>query len=296
MQFKFILILNFTIIYCSSAQTDIPFEFYDYSNEIDYRKILSHSVNKKLNIEDYKKLLNLSEKKRDYKNSIKYLEKIISMGENNISIKYKIASYSSIVAKNTKSFASVKYIKKALKNYKSILNEDNFHLKSLTALAKLHALLPSFLGGDINKSREYLIKIMKIDQIQANLILGMINEIENKKNDAKNNYIKAIKIFYDQSKNQNNTDNLLLYELIDISVRFKIINSNTLLLVDAYNSYQGVNLIQLEWVYFRFAQVYFFLNNLKEAKYYAKKSLDLNSNFEKSKEIINIINWKKFIS
>ena len=118
----------------------------------------------------------------------------------------------------------------------------------------------------------------------------MINEIENKKNDAKNNYIKAIKIFYNQSKNQNNIDNLLLYELIDISVRFKIINSNTLLLLDEYNSYQGVNLIQLEWVYFRFAQVYLFLNNLKEAKYYAKKSLDLNSNFEKSKEIINIIN------
>ena len=290
MQFKFILILNFTIICCSSAQTDIPFEFYDYSNEIDYKKILSHSVNKKLNIEDYKKLLNLSEKKRDYKNSIKYLEKIISLGENNISIKYKIASYSSIVAKNTKSFASVKYIKKALKNYKSILREDNFHLKSLTALAKLHALLPSFLGGDKNKSKEYAKRIMKIDQIQANLILGMINEIENKKNDAKNNYIKAIKIFYNQSKNQNNIDNLLLYELIDISVRFKIINSNTLLLLDEYNSYQGVNLIQLEWVYFRFAQVYLFLNNLKEAKYYAKKSLDLNSNFEKSKEIINIVN------
>ena len=290
MQFKFILILNFTIICCSSAQTDIPFEFYDYSNEIDYKKILSHSVNKKLNIEDYKKLLNLSEKKRDYKNSIKYLEKIISLGENNISIKYKIASYSSIVAKNTKSFASVKYIKKALKNYKSILREDNFHLKSLTALAKLHALLPSFLGGDKNKSKEYAKRIMKIDQIQANLILGMINEIENKKNDAKNNYIKAIKIFYKQSKNQNNIDNLLLYELIDISVRFKIINSNTLLLLDEYNSYKGVNLIQLEWVYFRFAQVYLFLNNLKEAKYYAKKSLDLNSNFKKSKEIINIIN------
>ena len=296
MQFKFILILNFTIIYCSSAQTDIPFEFYDYSNEIDYKKILSHSVNKKLNIEDYKKLLNLSEKKRDYKNSIKYLEKIISLGENSIPIKYKIASYSSIVAKNTKSFASVKYIKKALKNYKSILREDNFHLKSLTALAKLHALLPSFLGGDKNKSKEYAKRIMKIDQIQANLILGMINEIENKKNDAKNNYIKAIKIFYKQSKNQNNIDNLLLYELIDISVRFKIINSNTLLLLDEYNSYKGVNLIQLDWVYFRFAQVYLFLNNLKEAKYYAKKSLDLNSNFKKSKEIINIINWKKFIS
>ena len=290
MQFKFILILNFTIICCSSAQTDIPFEFYDYSNEIDYKKILSHSVNKKLNIEDYKKLLNLSEKKRDYKNSIKYLEKIISLGENSIPIKYKIASYSSIVAKNTKSFASVKYIKKALKNYKSILREDNFHLKSLTALAKLHALLPSFLGGDKNKSKEYAKRIMKIDQIQANLILGMINEIENKKNDAKNNYIKAIKIFYKQSKNQNNIDNLLLYELIDISVRFKIINSNTLLLLNEYNSYKGVNLIQLEWVYFRFAQVYLFLNNLKEAKYYAKKSLDLNSNFKKSKEIINIIN------
>ena len=290
MQFKFILILNFIIIYCCSAQTDIPFEFYDYSNEINYRKILSHSVNKKLNIEDYKKLLNLSEKRRDYKNSIKYLEKIISLGENNISIKYKIASYSSIVAKNTKSFASVKYIKKALKNYKSILREDNFHLKSLKAIAKLHALLPTFLGGDINKSKEYAKKIMKIDQIQANLTIGMINEIENKKNDAKNNYIKAIKIFNDQSKNQNNIDNLFLYELIDISVRFKIINSNTLLLVDKYNSYQGVNLIQLEWIYFRFAQVYLFLNNLKEAKYYAKKSLDLNSNFEKSKEIINITN------
>lgn len=290
MQFKFILILNFIIIYCCSAQTDIPFEFYDYSNKIDHRENLSHSANEKLNIEDYQKLLNLSEKKRDYKNSIKYLEKIISLGENNISIKYKIASYSSIVAKNTKSFASVKYIKKALKNYKSILREDNFHLKSLTALAKLHALLPSFLGGDINKSKEYSKKIMKIDQIQANLILGMINEIKNKKNDAKNNYIKAIKMHYDQLKNQNNIDNLLLYELIDISVRFKIINSNTLLLVDAYNSYQGVNLIQLEWVYFRFAQVYLFLNNLREAKYYAKKSLDLNSNFEKSKEIINIIN------
>ena len=93
MQFKFILILNFTIIYCSTAQTDIPFEFYDYSNKIDYRKILSHSVNEKLNIEDYEKLLNLSEKKRDYKNSIKYLEKIMSLGENTISIKYKIASY-----------------------------------------------------------------------------------------------------------------------------------------------------------------------------------------------------------
>ena len=63
-----------------------------------------------------------------------------------------------------------------------------------------------------------------------------------------------------------------------------------ILLLDAYNSYQGENLIQLEWVYFRFAQVYLFLNNLKEAKYYAKKSLDLNSNFIKSKEIINIIN------
>ena len=163
-------------------------------------------------------------------------------------------------------------------------------MKSLKAIAKLHALLPTFLGGDINKSKEYAKKIMKIDQIQANLIIGMINEIENKKNDAKNNYIKAIKIFYNQSKNQNNIDNLLLYELIDISVRFKIINSNTLLLLDEYNSYQGVNLIQLEWVYFRFAQVYLFLNNLKEAKYYAKKSLDLNSNFKKSKEIINIIN------
>ena len=290
MQFKFILILNFIIIYCSSAQTDIPFEFYDYSNKIDYRKILSHSVNKKLNIEDYKKLLNLSEKKRDYKNSIKYLEKIMSLGENTISIKYKIASYSSIVAKKAKSFASIKYINKALKNYESILSLDNSHLKSLSGLAKLHALLPPLLGGDINASREYAKKIMKIDQIQANLIFGMINEIENKKNEAKKNYIKAIKIFYNLSKNQNHIDKLILYELIDVSVRFKIVNLNTLSLINAYNSYKGVNLIKLEWVYYRFSQVYLFLNNLKEAKYYAKKSLDLNSNFEKVKEIINVIN------
>ena len=64
---------------------------------------------------------------------------------------------------------------------------------------------------------------------------------------------------------------------------------------NAYNSYQGANLIKLEWVYYKFAQIYLFLNNLNEAKYYAKKSLDLNSNFDKAKEIINIINWKKFI-
>ena len=290
MQFKFILILNFTIIYCSTAQTDIPFEFYDYSNKIDYRKILSHSVDEKLNIVYYKKLLNLSEKKRDYKNSIKYLEKIMSLGENTISIKYKIASYSSIVAKKAKSFVSVKYINKAFKNYKSILREDNYHLKSLSGLAKLHALLPPLLGGDINASREYAKKIMKIDQIQAHLIFGMINEIENKNIEAKNNYIKAIKIFNNLSKNQNCIDKLTLYELIDVSVRFKIINSNTLLLVNAYNSYQGANLIKLEWVYYKFAQIYLFLNNLNEAKYYAKKSLDLNSNFDKAKEIINIIN------
>ena len=290
MHFKFILILNFIIIYYGSAQTDIPFEFYDYSNKIDYRKILNYSVNEKLKIEDYKKLLNLSEKKRDYKNSIKYLEKILSLGENTISTKYKIASYSSILAKKAKSFVSVKYIKKALKNYKSILREDNFHLKSLSGLAKLHALLPPLLGGDINASREYAKKIMKIDQIQANLIFGMINEIENKNIKAKNNYIEAIKIFYNLPKNQNQIDKLILYELIDVSVRFKIINSNTLLLVNAYNSYQGVNLIKLEWVYYKFAQIYLFLNNLNEANYYAKKSLDLNSNFEKAKEILNIIN------
>ena len=290
MQLKFILILNFIITNYSIAQTDIPFEFYDYSNKIDYRKILSHSVNEKLNIEDYEKLLNLSEKKRDYKNSIKYLEKIMSLGENTISIKYKIASYSSIVAKKAKSFVSVKYINKAFKNYKSILREDNYHLKSLSGLAKLHALLPPLLGGDINASREYAKKIMKVDQIQANLIFGMINEIENKNIEAKNNYINAIKIFNNLSKNQNRIDKLTLYELIDVSVRFEIINSNTLLLVNAYNSYQGANLIKLEWVYYKFAQIYFFLNNLNEAKYYAKKSLDLNSNFDKAKEIINIIN------
>ena len=290
MHFKFILILNFIIIYYGSAQTDIPFEFYDYSNKIDYRKILNYSVNEKLKIEDYKKLLNLSEKKRDYKNSIKYLEKIMSLGENTISIKYKIASYSSIVAKKAKSFVSVKYINKAFKNYKSILREDNYHLKSLSGLAKLHALLPPLLGGDINASREYAKKIMKVDQIQANLIFGMINEIENKNIEAKNNYINAIKIFNNLSKNQNRIDKLTLYELIDVSVRFKMINSNTLLLVNAYNSYQGANLIKLEWVYYKFAQIYLFLNNLNEAKYYAKKSLDLNSNFEKAKEIINIIN------
>ena len=79
MQFKFILILNFIITNYSIAQTDIPFEFYDYSNKIDYRKILSHSVDEKLNIVYYKKLLNLSVKKRDYKNSIKYLEKIMTL-------------------------------------------------------------------------------------------------------------------------------------------------------------------------------------------------------------------------
>ena len=251
---------------------------------------MSHSVDEKLNIEYYKKLLNLSEKKRDYKNSIKYLEKIMSLGENTISIKYKIASYSSIVEKKAKSFVSVKYINKAFKNYKSILREDNYHLKSLSGLAKLHALLPPLLGGDINASREYAKKIMKIDQIQAHLIFGMINEIENKNIEAKNNYIKAIKIFNNLSKNQNCIDKLALYELIDVSVRFKIINSNTLLLVNAYNSYQGANLIKLEWVYYKFAQIYLFLNNLNEAKYYAKKSLDLNSNFDKAKEIINIIN------
>ena len=290
MQLKFILILNFIITNYSIAQTDIPFEFYDYSNKIDYRKILSHSVDEKLNIVYYKKLLNLSEKKRDYKNSIKYLEKIMSLGENTISIKYKIASYSSIVAKKAKSFVSVKYINKAFKNYKSILREDNYHLKSLSGLAKLHALLPPLLGGDINASRQYAKKIIKIDQIQAHLIFGMINEIENKNIEAKNNYIRAIKIFNNLSKNQNCIDKLTLYELIDVSVRFKIINSNTLLLVNAYNSYQGANLIKLEWVYYKFAQIYLFLNNLKEAKYYAKKSLDLNSNFKKSKEIINIIN------
>ena len=290
MQLKFILILNFIIINCSIAQTDIPFEFYDYSNKIDYRKILSHSVNEKINKDDYKKLLNIYEKKRDYKNSIKYLEKIMSLGENTISIKYKIASYSSIVAKKAKSFVSVKYINKAFKNYKSILREDNYHLKSLSGLAKLHALLPPLLGGDMNVSREYAKKIMKIDQIQANLIFGMINEIENKNIEAENNYIKAIKIFNNLSKNQNRIDKLTLYELIDVSVRFKMINSNTLLLVNAYNSYQGANLIKLEWVYYKFAQIYLFLNNLNEAKYYAKKSLDLNSNFEKAKEIINIIN------
>tara|TARA_B100000963_G_scaffold143275_1_gene124738 strand:+ start:25498 stop:26370 length:873 start_codon:yes stop_codon:yes gene_type:complete len=290
MKFRYIIVLNLILIYNSNAQTDIPFQYYDYSNKINYKKILRPSVSEKLNLYDYKKLLNLSEKKRDYKNSIKFLENIISLGENTILIKYKIASYSSIVAKETKSFVSVKYINKALKNYKSILSVDNFHLKSLIGLTKLYILLPSFLGGDIIEARENAKKIMKIDQVQANLIFGMINETENKKNDAKNNYKKAIKSFFNLSKNQNRVDKILLYELIDVSVRFKIIDSNTLLLVNAYNTYQEANLLELEWVYYRFSQIYLFLNNLKEANYYAKKSLDLNPKFEKAKEIINTIN------
>ena len=60
MQFKFILILNFTIIYCSSAQTDIHLNFMIILMKSITKK-LSHSVNKKLNIEDYKNY-NLSEK------------------------------------------------------------------------------------------------------------------------------------------------------------------------------------------------------------------------------------------
>ena len=85
---------------------------------------------------------------------------------------------------------------------------------------------------------------------------------------------------------------------IDPGIRttgFGIIDSNSLLLVKAYNSNEGGSLIKLDWVYYRFSQIYLFLNNLHEANYYAKKSLDLNPNFEKAREIINTTYWKKFI-
>lgn len=219
------------------------------------------------------------------------LEDKIKLQGESAQLYYLLGGANGIKALQVNKMFSITYVKAMLENFKRALILDPNHLPALEAYIEALCMVPSLLGGGIDKAKQFAAQLMGLDPVQGFFAMGFIASIEADEQ-AKTYFAKAFNLLKQQSFCDQSLENYfanssmnLPYKIAETSTAHQLSPAVGLCainyFIERYTSYDN---IPLEWAYFQKAQLLYALGKTNDARLAIKESLKINPVFEAVKK------------
>ena len=169
---------------------------------------------------------------------------------------------------------------------------DPNHLPALEAYIEALCMVPSLLGGDIEKAEQFAAQLMRLDPVQGYFAKAFIASTENQDQQAELYFTKAFNLLEQQSFCSQNLEEYfanssmnLPYKMAETSTMYQLSPSIGLCAINHFiERFTLYDNIPLEWAYFQKAQLLFALGEVNAARLAIKTSLEINPVFDVAKK------------
>lgn len=291
MRFVFFLMLFSSLVF---GQNKTPFKKFDEANRAEYvLKKKTIQASKSSRLEKINLRIQLASRYKEQDDLISALEDKISNQGESAQLLYFLGGANGIKALQVNRMFSVSYVKAMLKNFKRALALNPNHLPTLEAYIESLSMVPSLIGGDIDKAKVLAKRLMKLDQVKAYFSFAFIAIAEAKKSQATDYYKKAFDLLEKQSFCSQNLSEYfaqhsmnLSYKIAEDSVLNNLSPAIGLCAIDYFIDKQSpVYNIPLEWAYFRKAQLFVAMGEKEQALLEIKNALSINPYFQWAKDL-----------
>ncbi|MEN8788079.1 MAG: hypothetical protein ABF295_01085 [Flavobacteriaceae bacterium] len=177
-------------------------------------------------------------------------------------------------AQNSNPFIALSLLGRIKASFKKTLVLAPDHLGAHWALIDLYVSLPGVVGGSMTKAYDYANALKKLSAIDGYLALGYVYEYDGEQDEARKNYIEALKLLDDLKVIERNQLN---YQIGKICSELDLEMDRGILHLKEYTKqYTVLDGVPLEWAYYRLAKIYRKKSNKDEAMMWIDKSLKLS--------------------
>ena len=182
------------------GQEKAPFKQFDEANKKEYSSQKKAIVQSKSTaLEKINLRLQLASKYKVQDDLIKALEEKIRLRGESAQLRYLLGGANGIKALQVNKMFSITYIKAMLENFKRAIILDPNHLPALEAYIESLCMVPSLIGGDIEKAKQFATQLMRLDPVQGSFALGFIASKETTDAQAKQYFSMAFNLLEQQS-------------------------------------------------------------------------------------------------
>ena len=287
LSFKLFFLTFFLSFLFSFSQELRSFVKYDFKNDKVYNlklKELKDSLNKNSTSKLERKIADLAFYYKDWDTAIGFYEKIVLNDPKGDSY-FRLSVAAGRKSLEVSRLNSISYLSKTRTALlKGLELQPNNPLFLRTAIEIFYEI-PYFLGGDKEFAKEKAALLYELDPVEGLMAKGYLNEKEEDLVLAKLNYSKAIKLILKEELelilNRERRD--LAYELGRVTADFEINDELGITSLQFYlKSYNFIDNIALEWVYFNLAKISIKQKAMQKSKIYLEKALEIKPDFKQA--------------
>ena len=270
------------------GQEKTPFATYDFSSDKAYLEKRSVLAKESNSIPQYNAMIRLAIAYKDFETAIRYYSKRIEIEPDNAELHYRLAGVNGIRIDEISKFKALPYVFAMKTNFLKAHQLDPTHTPTLTALVRIYTKLPDFLGGDIDKAKNFAKLLSDLSPTEGLLAQGFISESENNTTQAKAQYKSAFELlpFLDGCENSSvngyfeNRSQNLSYEIASIGLAFNLSSTASICALEYYVAqFDAHDNLPKEWAYYKLALLYEKINEKDQAIQYRSLALEINPTF-----------------
>ena len=270
------------------GQEKTPFATYDFSSDKAYLEKRSALEKESKSTPEYNALIRLATEYKDFETAIRYYSKSIEIEPDNVELHYRLAGVNGIRIDEISKFKALPYVYAMKTNFLKAHQLDPTHTPTLTALVRIYAKLPDFLGGSLDKANNFAKLLFDLSPIEGLLAQGFILESEDKPIQAEAQYKSVFDLlpFLDACENSSvnsyfeNRSQNLSYEIASIGLAFNLSSTASICALQYYVAQFDVyDNLPKEWAYYKLALLYEQINEKDQAIQYRSLALEINPTF-----------------
>ena len=270
------------------GQEKTPFATYDFSSDKAYLEKRSALEKESNSTPQYNALIRLAAEYKDFETAIRYYSKRIEIEPDNVELHYRLAGVNGIRIDEISKFKALPYVYAMKTNFLKAHQLDPTHTPTLTALVRIYAKLPDFLGGSLDKANNFAKLLFDLSPIEGLLAQGFILESEDKPIQAEAQYKSVFDLlpFLDACENSSvnsyfeNRSQNLSYEIASIGLAFNLSSTASICALQYYVAQFDVyDNLPKEWAYYKLALLYEKINEKDQAIQYRSLALEINPTF-----------------
>ena len=290
MRLVFFLMFNSGLVL---GQDKAPFKQFDQVNKNEYtlqKKAIvqsNSSVLEKINLR-----LRLASKYKAQDDLIAALKDKIELQGESAQLRYLLGGANGIKALQVNKMFSIPYVKAMLYNFERSLALDSTYIPALEAYIESLCMVPSLLGGDIEKAKRLAKDLLALDEVQGHFAFGFIAKAEEEEERAKAHYSKALKqleknLFCSQELKKYfapfsmNYPYKIAEKSLEYQQAFEVGQCSIEYFIEQHTPFYN---LPLEWAHYQNAQLLYALGKIKAATFAIKESLEINPAFELAKK------------
>ena len=185
-------------------------------------------------------------------------------------------------AQNSSKFVAFTLLRKIKDSFKKAILLDPKHIEAHWALVDLYVSLPGIVGGSTSKAYTYAHSLRSLSAIDGYLALGYVLEYDDKPEQAKEKYLKALELIDQMDAIDRNQ---LHYQIGKISGDYGLRLDEGIHHMSQYiKNYRLTDGVPLKWAYYRMAKLHRQKGNKAVAQNWISKSLKIDSEFQAAKK------------